>query len=277
MNTAPAGERLRVAVAGCNGRMGRMLVEAVLDAPDLALAAALVRPGHAWVGQDAGLFLGRASGVAMRSDVAPALADSAAQVLIDFTQPEATLAHLAACRAHGVAGVIGTTGWRADQPAQLQALARDVPMVVAANMSIGVHAVLQLLRQAAQTLGDNYDVEVLEMHHRSKVDAPSGTALAMGDAVATARGQRLADCAVYAREGLTGPRPASSIGFATLRGGDVIGDHTVVFAGPGERIEISHKSTHRGIYAQGSLRAARFVARQSAGIYSMRDVLEWQA
>ncbi len=267
MSTAP----LRIAVAGASGRMGRMLVEAVLAAQDCTLAGALEIAGSPALGQDAGAFAGHATGVAITSDLAAGLAD--AQVLIDFTRPEGTLAHLAVCRELGVKAVIGTTGFSAGQKAQIAALGEQIALVMAPNMSVGVNVVLKLLDQAARALNQGYDIEVIEAHHRHKVDAPSGTALQMGEVLARAMGRELKDCAVYAREGVTGERDPSSIGFATVRGGDIVGDHTVMFAGTGERIEISHKSSSRAGYAQGSLRAARFLAGRAHGLFDMNDVL----
>jgi len=266
-----AAQRLRIAVAGASGRMGRMLVEAVLDAPDCTLAAALDREGSPAVGQDPAAFLGRSSGISISSDVGAALAQ--ADVLIDFTRPEGTLAHLAVCRQRGVKVVIGTTGFTDEQKAQIEAAAADTAIVMAPNMSVGVNVVLKLLHMAAKALNQGFDIEVIEAHHRHKVDAPSGTALAMGQVVADALGRDLKACAVYGREGVTGERDPSTIGFATVRGGDIIGDHTVLFAGTGERIEISHKSSSRAVYAQGSLRAARFLAGQSRGLFGMDAVL----
>ena len=267
MSAAP----LRIAVAGASGRMGRMLVEAVLAAPDCKLSGALDIAGSAALGQDAGAFTGRATGVTISSDLAVALAG--AQVLIDFTRPEGTLAHLAVCRDLGVKAVIGTTGFSAAQKAEVAGHAEHIALVMAPNMSVGVNVVLKLLDQAARALAQGYDIEVIEAHHRHKVDAPSGTALQMGEVLAQALGRDLKDCAVYAREGVTGERDPSSIGFATIRGGDIVGDHTVLFAGTGERIEISHKSSSRAGYAQGSLRAARFLAERPSGLFSMNDVL----
>jgi 4-hydroxy-tetrahydrodipicolinate reductase len=262
---------LRIAIAGASGRMGRMLIEAVLAAPDCALAGALDVPGSPALGQDAGAFAGCATGVAITSDLSAGLAQ--AQVLIDFTRPEGTLAHLAACRALGVKAVIGTTGFSADQKAQITAHAASTAIMMAPNMSVGVNVVLKLLDQAARALNTGYDIEVIEAHHRHKIDAPSGTALKMGEVLASALGRDLKDCAVYGREGVTGERDPSTIGFATIRGGDIVGDHTVLFAGTGERIEISHKSSSRAGYAQGSLRAARFLAGRATGLFDMNDVL----
>jgi len=223
------------------------------------------------LGQDAGAFAGRETGVAITSELQAGLAH--AQVLIDFTRPEGTLAHLAACRALGVKAVIGTTGFSTEQKSAITAHAAHTALVMAPNMSVGVNVVLKLLDQAARALNTGYDIEVIEAHHRHKVDAPSGTALKMGEVLAGALGRDLKDCAVYAREGVTGERDPSTIGFATIRGGDIVGDHTVLFAGTGERIEISHKSSSRAGYAQGSLRAARFLAGQATGLFDMNDVL----
>jgi len=267
MSQAP----LRIAIAGASGRMGRMLIETVLAADGCALAGALDVPGSPALGQDAGAFAGKATGVTITSDLRSGLAD--AQVLIDFTRPEGTLAHLAVCRELGVKAVIGTTGFSDAQKAEIADHARHVAVVFAPNMSVGVNVVMRLLDQAARALSQGYDIEVIEAHHRHKVDAPSGTALHMGEVLAKALGRELKDCAVYAREGVTGERDPSSIGFATIRGGDIVGDHTVLFAGTGERIEISHKSSSRAGYAQGSLRAARFLAGRASGLFTMNDVL----
>ncbi|MFT3664007.1 4-hydroxy-tetrahydrodipicolinate reductase [Piscinibacter sp.] len=262
---------LRVAVAGASGRMGRMLIEAVRGADDMVLAGALDIAGSPAIGQDASAFLGAASGVAITADLRAGLAD--AQVLIDFTRPEGTLAHLEACRALGVKAVIGTTGFSEAQKAQVAQYAQANAIVLAPNMSVGVNVVLKLLEVAARALEHGYDIEVIEAHHRHKVDAPSGTALKMGEVIAAALGRELKDCAVYAREGVTGERDPSSIGFATVRGGDIVGDHTVLFAGTGERVEIRHQATSRANFAQGSLRAARFLASHDKGLYGMDAVL----
>ncbi|MEQ1804004.1 MAG: 4-hydroxy-tetrahydrodipicolinate reductase [Burkholderiaceae bacterium] len=262
---------LRIAVAGASGRMGHMLLEAVAGAKDMTLAGALDIPDAAGIGTDCLAFLGRNSGIAVSADTRAALRN--AQVLIDFTRPEGTLAHLAVCREFGVKAVIGTTGFSDAQKAQLAEHAKHVALVMAPNMSVGVNVVLRLLDVAARSLSHGYDIEVIEAHHRHKVDAPSGTALQMGETVAHALGRELADCAVYAREGVTGERDPSTIGFASIRGGDIVGDHTVLFAGTGERIEITHKASSRAGYAQGSLRAARFLAGRASGLFSMADVL----
>ena len=261
----------RVAVAGATGRMGQMLIEAVRATGDCRLTGALDRADSPALGQDAGAFAGWASGVPVTADLAAGLAE--AQVLIDFTRPEATMAHLAACRARGVALVIGTTGFSEAQKAEIAAAAEHTAIVMAPNMSVGVNVTFKLLEMAARALSTGYDIEVIEAHHRHKVDAPSGTALKMGEVLAGALGRDLNDCAVYERHGHTGERDPSTIGFATIRGGDIVGDHTVLFAGTGERIEISHKAGSRAGYAQGGLRAVRFLAGKPSGLYDMFDVL----
>ncbi len=262
---------VKLTIAGASGRMGRMLVDAVLASPDCALAGALDVAGSPALGQDAGAFAGRHTGVAITDDVRAGLAG--ADVLIDFTRPEGTLTHLALCRELGVRAVVGTTGFTPQQKATISAHAQRIGIVFAPNMSVGVNVVLRLLDLAARSLGEEYDVEVIEAHHRHKVDAPSGTALALGEAVARARGVDLARDGVFTRHGHTGERARGSIGFATVRGGDIVGDHTVMFAGTGERIEITHRSASRANYAEGSLRAARFLAARGPGLYGMGDVL----
>jgi len=262
---------IRFAIAGSGGRMGRTLIEAVLAAEDGQLVAALEAPGNPLLGKDAGEMVGHACGVAVSDDIEAALAR--ADCLIDFTRPEGSLQHLALARKHGVHMVIGTTGFTTEQKLVIQDAARDIPIVFAANMTVGVNAVFKLLDVAARILNEGYDIEVIEAHHRHKVDAPSGTALRMGEVVAAALGRDLAECAVYGREGHTGERPATQIGFSTIRGGDIVGDHTVLWAGTGERIEISHKAAGRMPYAQGSLRAARFMRGKVKGLFDMQDVL----
>ncbi|MDP3249989.1 MAG: 4-hydroxy-tetrahydrodipicolinate reductase [Polaromonas sp.] len=263
---------LRIAVAGASGRMGHMLIEAIRLSPDCVLTGALDVAASPAIGEDATAFLGQKSGVLIQSDIASGLKD--ALLLIDFTRPEGTMAHLAACRAMGVKLVTGTTGFSDAQKAGIAAAAKDIAIMMAPNMSVGVNVTLKLLEMAAKALNTGYDIEIIEAHHRHKVDAPSGTALKMGEVIAGALGRDLKDCAVYAREGVTGERDPSSIGFATVRGGDVVGDHSVLFLGTGERIEITHKSSSRVTYAQGSLRAARFLAARSSGLFDMFDVLE---
>lgn len=266
---------VRVAIAGAGGRMGQALIEAVLAAPDFALAAALDVPQSPFVGHDAGERIGKRTGVTVTSDTDAALA--ASEALIDFTRPEGTLAHGAACVRQGTALVAGTTGLSAEQKAALAAHARSIPIVFAPNMSVGVNVSIKLVELATQLLGPGYDVEIVEMHHKHKVDAPSGTALRLGEAAAAARGTTLKEVAVYAREGVTGERKGGTIGFATLRGGDVVGEHAVIFAGEGERVEITHKAASRQNFAAGALRAVRYVAQCRAerrpGLYDMADVL----
>jgi 4-hydroxy-tetrahydrodipicolinate reductase len=261
----------RVAVAGASGRMGHMLIEAIRASDDCQLAGALDVSNSPAIGNDACAFLGHASGVPVTADLAAGLAP--AQVLIDFTRPEGTMAHLAACRARGVNLIIGTTGFSDAQKQAIADAAQDIAIVMAPNMSVGVNVTLKLLQMAAQALATGYDIEIIDAHHRHKVDAPSGTALKMGEVIAEAIGRDLKTCAVYAREGVTGERDPSTIGFSTIRGGDIVGDHTVLFAGTGERIEITHKSASRATYAQGSLRAVRFLAGKKNGLYDMFDVL----
>ena len=269
--TAPSTAPCRVAIAGASGRMGRMLIEALRATDDCVLAGALDVAASPAIGSDATAFLGQASGVAITDDLREGLKN--ADVLIDFTRPEGTLAHLALCAELGVKIVIGTTGFTEAQKAEIAAFAQKTAVVFAPNMSVGVNVTFKLLEMAAKALSSGYDIEIVEAHHRHKVDAPSGTALKMGEVIAEAQGTKLADRAVYERFGHTGARKDNTIGFATVRGGDIIGDHTVLFAGTGERIEISHKSSSRAGYAQGSLRAARFLAGKATGQYDMNDVL----
>jgi 4-hydroxy-tetrahydrodipicolinate reductase len=260
-----------ITIAGSSGRMGRALLEALAQAPDARLFAVLERAGSPFVGKDAGELFGSPCGVAITDDAEAAIAGSNA--FIDFTRPEGTLAHLELCRKHGVKMVIGTTGFSAEQKHFLADAARDISIVFAPNMSVGVNLTFKLLEIAAKVLHEGYDIEVIEAHHRHKVDAPSGTALRMGEVVAHALGRDLAECAVYGREGVTGERSPSTIGFATVRGGDIVGDHTVMFAGIGERVEITHKASSRATFANGALRAARFLAGRDTGLYDMQDVL----
>lgn len=260
-----------ICVAGASGRMGRMLVEAILNADDCTLTGALDVPGSPALGTDPVAFLGKDSGVRITADLAQGL--QGADCLIDFTRPEGTLAHLKVCEQLGVKLVIGTTGFTDAQKTEIADAAQRVAVVMAPNMSVGVNVTLKLLQMAAKAMSTGYDIEIIEAHHRHKVDAPSGTALKMGEVIAEALGRDLKDCAVYAREGVTGERDPSSIGFATIRGGDIVGDHTVLFAGTGERIEVTHKSSSRVTYAQGSLRAVRYLSGQPSGLFDMFDVL----
>ena len=262
---------LPITVAGASGRMGHMLIEAILASDDCRLAGALDITGSPALGLDAAASLGKSSGVLVTADLHAGLQN--AGCLIDFTRPEGTLAHLKVCRELGVKAVIGTTGFTDEQKAEIAEIAKDMAIVMAPNMSVGVNVTLKLLQMAAQAMSTGYDIEIIEAHHRHKVDAPSGTALKMGEVIAEAMGRELKDCAVYERYGHTGERDPSSIGFATIRGGDIVGDHTVLFAGIGERIEVTHKSSSRSTYAQGSLRAVRYLATQERGLFDMFDVL----
>ncbi len=262
---------MKIAIAGATGRMGRMLIETVLNTPDAQLVGALEHTASPHLGEDAGAFLGKVTGVKITADIEQAL--TGAQYLIDFTRPEGTMAHLAIAQKTATKMIIGTTGLSAEQIANLKNASEKLAIVFAPNMSVGVNATFKLLEIAAKMLNQGYDIEIIEAHHRHKVDAPSGTALKMGEVIADALGEKLDDVAVYAREGHAGERKEGSIGFATIRGGDIVGDHTVLFAGDGERIEISHKSSSRQSYAQGSLRAARFLQTQASGLYDMQDVL----
>lgn len=262
---------MKIAVAGASGRMGRMLIEAIHNADDATLTGALDIEQAPSIGTDASTFLGVAASVLIESELAKGLSN--AEYLIDFTRPEGTLRHLEYCAAHGIKMIIGTTGFDDAGKAAIAAAAEKTAIMFAPNMSVGVNVTMKLLEMAAKSFAEGYDIEIIEAHHRHKVDAPSGTALKMGEVIAEALGRDLDECAVYAREGVTGPRDPSSIGFATIRGGDIVGDHTVLFAGIGERIEITHKSSSRVTYAHGSLRAARFLANKSTGLYDMQDVL----
>ena len=261
-----------IAVAGAGGRMGHMLIEAICLSSDCLLVGALDVAASPTIGDDATGFLHQASGVTVHSDTHQGL--KTARTLIDFTRPQGTMAHLAVCRELGVNMVIGTTGFSDAQKAEIAEAAKTIAIVMAPNMSVGVNVTLKLLEMAAKALSTGYDIEIVEAHHRHKVDAPSGTALKMGEVIATALGRDLKDCGVLSREGITGERDPSTIGFASVRGGDVVGDHSVMFLGDGERIEITHKSSSRVTYAQGGLRAARFLADKSSGLFDMFDVLD---
>ena len=251
--------------------MGRALLEAAGSASGVAVGAALEAPSSPLLGRDAGELAASARGVAIGSDIAAAVA--ASDALIDFTRPAGTLAHLAACVAAGKSIVIGTTGFEPHEMDAIRAGAAKVPVVLAPNFSIGVNVALKLVDLASRALGPDYDVEVFEMHHKLKVDAPSGTALKLGEVAAKARGTTLEKDGVFARHGVTGERKAGTVGFSVARGGDVIGDHTVYFAGAGERIEITHRSNSRATYAQGAIRAAKWLAGKPPGLYGMDDVL----
>ena len=262
---------LNIAIAGASGRMGRTLIEAVMRGSDVKLAAALEISGSPHLGKDAGEFAGSPCGVKVTDDLDRGL--KGCDVLIDFTRPEGTLHHVALCRKLGVRPVIGTTGFDDAGKQALADAAKQVAVVIAPNFSIGVNVTFKLLETAAKSLGKGYDIEVIEAHHRLKVDAPSGTALRMGEIVAQATGRDLKTCAIYGREGVTGERKDDTIGFSTIRGGDLVGDHTVMFIGMGERVEISHRSSSRMNYATGAVRAAQWVMGKANGQYDMFDVL----
>lgn len=261
---------MRIAIAGANGRMGRMLIEAVLSSHDMQLAVALDHTGSEAIGKDAGAFLGKETDVLISDDLSQL---QQADCLIDFTRPEGTMNHVTACLAHNCQLIIGTTGFNEEQKARIQQAAEQIAIVFAPNMSVGVNVTLRLIELAAKLMQEGFDAEVFEAHHRNKVDAPSGTALAMGEAIAKTWGVNLNDVADWTRYGHTGAREDGRIGFSVVRGGDIIGDHTVYFCGEGERIEITHRSSNRTTYAQGSLRAARFLKGKSHGLYTMQDVL----
>jgi len=262
----------RIAVPGAAGRMGRNLIDACQRVGGLSLGAAIERPGHDLIGSDAGVVAGIGELGVTLVDNPEAVVDNF-DVLIDFTAPAVTLANLALCRQHGKSMVIGTTGFSDEQKQQISDAAKDIGIVFAPNMSVGVNLCLKLLDVAARALGDDVDIEIIEAHHRHKVDAPSGTALRMGEVVANALGRNLKDCAVYGREGITGARERNTIGFETIRAGDIVGEHTVMFAAEGERVEITHKASSRMTFASGAIRAAGWVVGQPNGLYDMPDVL----
>ncbi|WP_277976745.1 4-hydroxy-tetrahydrodipicolinate reductase [Pantoea endophytica] len=264
---------IRIAIVGAPGRMGRNLIQAVQQAEGVALGAALARSGSSLLGVDAGELAGIGkTGVIVSDDLQKVVNDF--DVLIDFTRPEGTLEYLAFCRQHNKAMVIGTTGFDEAGKAAIRAAAEEIGIVFAANFSVGVNLVLNLLQQAAKVMGDYADIEIVEAHHRHKVDAPSGTALAMGEAIADAMKWNLDQHAVYAREGHTGERKAQTIGFATVRAGDIVGEHTAMFADIGERVEITHKASSRMTFANGAVKAASWLKNKKSGLYDMRDVLD---
>ncbi|MEX1081299.1 MAG: 4-hydroxy-tetrahydrodipicolinate reductase [Halofilum sp. (in: g-proteobacteria)] len=260
----------RVAIHGAAGRMGRNLLEACIDDPAVELAAALEDVGHPTLGEDAGVLIGRAPlGIPVSSDPSASEFDA----VVDFTRPEGALALVEHCRTAGTPMVIGTTGFTPPQRARVAAAANEIPLVLAPNMGVGVNLLLGLVERAARALGDEYDVEIIEAHHRHKVDAPSGTALQLGEMAAAGRGHRLEDRSVFNRQGHTGERARGTIGFSTVRGGDIVGEHTVLFAGSGERIELTHRASSRMVFAQGAMRAAIWLPQQPPGLYDMGDVL----
>lgn len=263
--------KLNIAVAGSSGRMGKALLTAVLKDPDLHLQAALEMTGNPYIEKKVADLISLPSNVVITDNFSAAL--SGCEVLIDFTRPEGTIEYLPVCRSAGVKMVIGTTGFSEKQKELLKAASKDIALVVAPNMSVGVNVTFKLIETAAKVLGEAYDVEIIEAHHRYKVDAPSGTALHMGEIVAQATGKNLSKAAVFGREGVTGERSSGVIGFATIRAGDIVGDHTALFAGTGERIEISHKASSRATFSNGAIRAAHFVAAKDKGMFDMQDVL----
>ena len=262
---------LKVVIAGCSGRMGHALLEAIFSDTELTLHAAIDRADSVTIGRDAGEQFGKKTNVLIASDIKAAL--KGADVLVDFTRPEASLMYLSECEIAKVGMIIGTTGFNAEQKNTISNAAQNIPIVFAPNMSVGVTLLINLVQAAAKVLSDGYDIEIVEAHHRHKVDAPSGTALRLGEAAAAALGRNLEECAIYGREGVTGERDANTIGFATVRGGDVVGDHTVLFAGIGERIELTHKASSRATFALGALRAGKFLADKHNGLFDMQDVL----
>ncbi|MDA0237190.1 MAG: 4-hydroxy-tetrahydrodipicolinate reductase [Proteobacteria bacterium] len=263
--------KIKIAVCGASGKMGRALIGAIRDDDALNLSGALELPGNPHLGKDAGALLGFVSGVNISSDIA-FVADGA-EVLIDFTRPEGTLRHLEACVSNKTALVIGTTGFSDQEKAAIKRGAETIAIVMAPNMSVGVNVLLRLLKTAAQALDEGYDIEIVEAHHKHKVDAPSGTALRMGEVIAESLGRDLSDCAVYGRAGTTGERNQKAIGFSAVRAGDIVGEHTAIFAGTGERIEITHKASDRSNFAVGAIRAAKFLSGKSRGLFDMEDVL----
>ncbi|WP_340615391.1 4-hydroxy-tetrahydrodipicolinate reductase [Xenorhabdus entomophaga] len=263
---------IRVAIVGASGRMGRNLIQAVQQLDGVTLGAALERSGSSLVGSDAGELAGIGkNGIAISDDLHQVIEQF--DVLVDFTRPEGTLTYLAICRQYRKSMIIGTTGFDDAGKHAIAEASREIPIVFAANFSVGVNLVLKLLEKAATVMGEYADIEIIEAHHRHKVDAPSGTALAMGESIANTLGRDLKTCAVYAREGHTGERDPKSIGFATIRAGDIVGEHTAIFADIGERVEISHKASSRMTFANGAIKAAIWIKDKNYGLYNMKDVL----
>ncbi|MBQ9682232.1 MAG: 4-hydroxy-tetrahydrodipicolinate reductase [Neisseriaceae bacterium] len=260
-----------IVLSGVGGRMGKALIEAVSLNDNAILTGALEHAASPILGQDAGLLVGKQTGVSVVADMATALEN--AQVVIDFSRPDGTLKLLDECVKRNIQMVIGTTGFDEDGKAKIRAAAEKIAIVFAPNFSVGVNLLFALIDQAARVLNNGYDIEVIEAHHCHKIDAPSGTALRMGEVLANALGRNLKDCAVYAREGITGERDPNAIGFATVRGGDIVGDHTALFATDGERVEITHKASSRLTFANGAVRSAVWLANKNNGLYDMQDVL----
>lgn len=262
---------LKIAIAGADGRMGRVLVEAVNQHPETVLSGALEHSGSPALGLDAGYAVGLKTGISITDNIDEVLA--ASDILIDFTRPEPSLVYIEKCAAAGVNMIIGTTGFDDAGKAAIQTASEKTGIVFAANYSVGVNLTFHILDTVARVLNEGYDIEIIEAHHRHKVDAPSGTALRMGEVIADALGRNLKECAVYGREGHTGARDPNTIGFATVRGGDVVGDHTALFATDGERVEITHKASSRMTFAAGAVRAAVWLGKRKSGLFDMQDVL----
>ncbi len=263
---------LRLAIAGCNGRMGQALIQAILNSKDVRVTAATVSPNNSLINTDIGTIAGCQPLHIKPVDDLNLVMDNF-DILIDFTTPDATLAHLKLCQKHGKKMVIGTTGFNAEQKTVIQEMSQDMAIVFAPNTSVGVNLCYELLKQAASILGDTADIEIIETHHRNKVDAPSGTALKMGETICNVLDRKLDDVALYGRSGITGKRDNKTIGFSSIRAADVVGEHTVIFASEGERVEITHKATNRGTFAHGAIRAAKWLESKREGLYSMADVL----
>jgi 4-hydroxy-tetrahydrodipicolinate reductase len=267
---------IKVGIVGAAGRMGQALIRACLDTNGMLLTAAVERKGSPETGKDAGELAGLSKlNIPVVDDLSRVV--SGLDVVVDFTRPEATMEHLAVCREHGKRLVIGTTGFTPEQKADIEHIALTIPLVLAPNMSVGVNLCLKLLEIAAKVIGEQTDIEIIEAHHRHKVDAPSGTALRMGEVVAAALGRDLRECAVHGREGYTGERDPKTIGFSVIRAGDIVGEHTVMFADEGERVEITHNATSRMTFAKGAMRAAIWLMDKTPGIYDMQDVLGLKA
>lgn len=263
---------MKIGIIGCAGRMGRTLIKEIFSTKGCTLSGGVERKGSAYVGEDLGKLIGEETiGIAVTDDMENLVASSDA--VIDFTSPASTLACAELAAKHKTAHIIGTTGLSGDDKAKIEGFAKKTAIVISPNMSIGVNLLISIVEQVAAKLDDSYDIEVLEMHHNKKVDAPSGTALALGRAAADGRKTALPDVQKLSREGQVGARPKGEIGFATLRGGDVIGDHTVIFAGEGERIELSHKASNRQIYSRGAVKAAIWTKNRKPGLYSIKDVI----
>ena len=264
---------LNIGITGAAGRMGRNLIQACFENPAVQLSAAIEHESSPFIGRDAGEVAGIGS---LHVNIVPSIdeAINSLHTLIDFTRPEVTLANLQSCVENGRNIVIGTTGFSDEEKQQIQKASESIAIVFAPNMSVGVNLCFKLLDIAARVLGDDVDIEVIEAHHRHKVDAPSGTALRMGEVVAEVLGRNLDECAVYGREGVTGERDRKTIGFETIRAGDIVGDHTVMFAGIGERVEITHKASSRMTFANGAVRAALWLENKNSGLYDMQDVLD---